>query len=312
MDTKLKYKSSDILISRIKEDLSTFDSSGVVDVGKFYFWIKRELQLLGSYIYQDERVIIDVENNRCELPEDFIRLYALYSLNDQMNDKYYEMNGVQQDMVYIVEDTYQKETVGDCDEKCYDEKYLVRHISKVNTKQYFPYKPNHSRLLRYSGRVRTEMCDEDSPNYFSKDDYEFNIDSNYMYFNFEKGRVLLEYLAFPYDEDGYPLIPDEPKIEQAIEDYIRFKLFEYFYLNDISNNPLQKMQFLKMQYETSHKSALNYIKLPDFQTSMDTAYKNVKNRFKLFEIKRNGRFAYSTTNRDAEGTRFYPFRFPRV
>ena len=315
MEQILKYKSSETLISRIKENLSTYDSAGIVDVGKFYFWIKRELQLLGNYIYQDNIEILDVYNNKCLLPENFIKLYALYTLHGVEKEKIYETTGLQQKFVYRTEQLVENLVAEDCMDRCYSTPQITTFQSFIDGSVFYPrWNKTASRLLRYSSRINTNLCDEDSPNFYSDCPYEFNMDERCLYFNFHegKGQVLLQYLAFPYDEDGYPLIPDDAKIEQAIEDYIMFKMFEWMYLNDITNSSVQKMQYLEMKYNTSHKSALNYVKLPSYQDSVEMAYKNVKNRFKLLEIKRNGRYAYNTTDRDAERYRYNSINISRI
>ena len=64
MEIKQEFKSSDVLISRIKENLSSYDSAGVVDTGKFYFYIKEELRLLGEYVYITKEDVLTVENKK--------------------------------------------------------------------------------------------------------------------------------------------------------------------------------------------------------------------------------------------------------
>ena len=127
-----------------------------------------------------------------------------------------------------------------------------------------------------------------------------------------KGKILLQYLAFPFDEEGYPMIPDAPKIEEAIETYIMYKMMEYFYINDITNNALQKMQYFQEKYRIAHKSALNYVKLPSYQDSVDTAYKNIRNRFKIFELNRKQSYGRSSTNWNGKGQEFNPIKFTGV
>ena len=298
---QIKFKSSEILISRIKENLSTYDSAGIIDAGKFYFYIKRELQLLGNYIYQDVTEVITVNNGKVLLPEDFIKLYCLYSVNGTTGG--YKTSGVQSDKVFQVETATTRKNEDTCDDVCETQTDIVRVRTTLETNVNTSF--HGSNMLRYSGKVSTELCDVESPNFYSKNPQEFNIDNNYIYTNFSKGSVILQYLAFPFDEGGYPMIPDIPKIEEAIEVYIMFKMFEYFYINDITNNALQKMQYFQQKYQMAHKSALNYVKMPTYQDSIDTAYREVKNRFKIFELKRNGRYPYSTPNRDAERSRQY-------
>ena len=255
---KLKYKSSDILISRIKENLSTYDSAGIIDSGKFYFYIKKELSLLDNYIYTEEIDVLEVINNKAKLPEDFIKLFNLSKIEEQKDNTHYE-------------------------------------------------------TLRYNSKVHL-LCDEDSPNFNSKSDKEFRIDDRYLYFNFKEGKVVLEYFAFPYDEDGLPLIPDVAKIEESIEAYIMFKVMEYFYINDITNNALQKMQYLEQKYNIAHKEALHYIKLPEYQSEIDRAYKEVKNRFKIFELnrKQNSSIYGNIANWNGKGQNNFTIKSTRI
>jgi len=309
MEKVQNYKSAEVLISRVKENLSSYDSAGIIDSGKFYFYIKRELQLLGNYVYIENEQVLTIENNKCLLPTDFIKLYALYELEGA--EQKLVRTGIQNDFTYVQHIESEKFIDDNCESICETEKNVIRVTNSFETTELV--KPLPSKLLRYSKRVNTELCHEDSPNFKSTSLQEFNIDNNYLYFNFDKGRVLLQYLAFPFDDEGYPMIPDDAKLEQVIEDYIMFKVFEYFYLNDTTNNALQKMQYLELKYRESHKSALNYVKLPSYQDSVDAAYRSVKNRFNIFEVERNGKKPYSSTsNRNAEGQGYYPSRFPRI
>ena len=285
MEMKQEFKSSDILISRIKENLSSYDSAGVVDTGKFYFYIKEELRLLGEYVYITKEDLLPVENKKTALPKDFIQLYALYNVN--ANSKKVVLDG------YLPDKTYTK-FLQDCQENT----IVVREKTIVIDRDVVI--KNEGALLKYSGKVDTDLCFKDSPNYGVKSENEFNIDRNYIYLNIDKGDVYLQYLAFPYDEEGYPMIPDEVKIEKAIEYYIMYKTFEYFYLNDIINSALQKMQYFQQLYNLAHREALLYVKLPTFESLKELAYTNVNNRFKIFELKRNGKYPYHTPSRDAK------------
>lgn len=53
---------------------------------------------------------------------------------------------------------------------------------------------------------------------------EFTINDNYIFFNQQQGKACIIYEAYPIDKDGFPLIPDDIKVKQALSDYIRAKL----------------------------------------------------------------------------------------
>jgi hypothetical protein len=56
-------------------------------------------------------------------------------------------------------------------------------------------------------------------------DVTYKINDNYIITTFKEGAsVLMAYKAFPVDEDGYPLIPDNEKFKQAVQWYIMHKL----------------------------------------------------------------------------------------
>jgi hypothetical protein len=56
-------------------------------------------------------------------------------------------------------------------------------------------------------------------------DVTYNINDNYIITSFKDGaKVLISYKAFPIDEDGYPLVPDNEKFKQAVQWYVMSKL----------------------------------------------------------------------------------------
>jgi hypothetical protein len=273
MEIQQEFQNSNILISRVKENLSSYDNAGIIDEGKFYFLIKEELRLLGEYVYIPKTDVLEIDNNKTALPKDFIQLYSLYNidacshtidvqaaLHPKRVYQYYEKDGdcCEHDKVYIVE-----------------EKTIIKNEIKVGDKGV---------LLNYNGRKDTDLCYKDSPNFHCQSIYDFNIDKNYIYTNLSDGSLYLEYLAFPYDEDGLPMIPDETKIEKAIESFIMYKVFEDFWINDVVNNAQNKMQYYKNEYTIHHKEALNYVKLSSFAELTNLAYKKTKRFNKVKQL----------------------------
>jgi len=266
MEIKQKFQSSDILISRVKENLSSYDNAGIIDEGKFYFLIKDELRLLGEYVYITKTDVVTLNNKKALLPKDFIQLYALYNV-DAVSKK------VSVEGQLLPKITYKAEFMNI--ETCKTDEYIVTESAFFNHEYNSRSK---GKLLKYNSKVNTDLCYKYSPNFTSTSANEFNIDKNYIYTNLTDGDLYLEYLAFPYDEEGFPMIPDESKIEKTIENRLMFEVFRDFYINDITNNALQKMQYFQAEYNLAHKIALNHVKLPSFQQMTEMAYKNV-NKF---------------------------------
>lgn len=63
-------------------------------------------------------------------------------------------------------------------------------------------------------------------------DYAFSINNSYIYLSKEKGNLKMSYKAIPVDEDGWPLIPDNPVFFRALSLYIEKEHCRILYLND--------------------------------------------------------------------------------
>lgn len=67
----------------------------------------------------------------------------------------------------------------------------------------------------------------DSPNKGARDQQNrYIINMNYMETSFEEGIVVLAYLAYPTDDDGYPMIPDEVSFDEAFKWYVALRMAE--------------------------------------------------------------------------------------
>lgn len=52
----------------------------------------------------------------------------------------------------------------------------------------------------------------------------YNVNDGFIFTNFKDGWVFLAYMAFPIDEDGFPLIPDNRRFKEAVKSFIRMKI----------------------------------------------------------------------------------------
>lgn len=55
---------------------------------------------------------------------------------------------------------------------------------------------------------------------------EYKVIDDVLQFSFEKGYVAISYYKRIYDKDGYPLIPDEVSVIQAITSFCTYKIFQ--------------------------------------------------------------------------------------
>jgi hypothetical protein len=114
----------------------------------------------------------------------------------------------------------------------------------------------------------------------------FDIRDNKFVTNFRNGVVHLVFYSTDYDGMGNQLIPDNFRIREYIEAYLKFKMFETLVnqINDETFNQLQqKMMYYKQNYEEAFIMA-------DIEIKKQTPWekqrriKNDLNRFNMYEL----------------------------
>ena len=73
------FKSANFLYSKIKREFRSFVSVNLLDDADFPQYTADVLNELGNIAYKEAVALIEIQNGRGELPEDFKRLYAAYS-----------------------------------------------------------------------------------------------------------------------------------------------------------------------------------------------------------------------------------------
>jgi hypothetical protein len=90
----------------------------------------------------------------------------------------------------------------------------------------------------------------------------------------DEGTVLMSYLAYPQDSDGFALIPDDENIKEAIMHYV---LYRYWMQKDMmkEDGAEKRMKFHLQMWSTLSRKALS-LNLPDI-SKMENL-KNIHNR----------------------------------
>lgn len=85
----------------------------------------------------------------------------------------------------------------------------------------------------------------------------YQLNNDFIFTNFKSGQVEMAYLAFPTDEDGYPLVPEEQSYIEALKYYIAWKIaFKLNLLDKINDSKLFKIEQQKDWYiAKSHADA---------------------------------------------------------
>ena len=95
------------------------------------------------------------------------------------------------------------------------------------------------------------------------------VDDGYIKTSFESGKICLSYMAFPTDEDCYPLVPDEISFKEA--------MFWYIYKKILLFNPMFKVNGIKYDfaeqqwkyYCSQARNAANYPDIDRYESFMN-------------------------------------------
>jgi hypothetical protein len=96
--------------------------------------------------------------------------------------------------------------------------------------------------------------------FYCKSGSTYTVNSNYIFTNFDKGKIMMSYLAIPTDEEGYPLIPADEWWRQAVQYEIAYKIaFKMFVQGNITDKVYQTIE---KERDWKVAQAVNKTKIP--------------------------------------------------
>lgn len=253
--------------------LSSYSLTGMLDDGNFSDWVKVILMKLNLPAFNQKEVVLDVIDYKIDLPEDFHLLWAVW-ICDKGETKRVNKDAYQGTISFTQEDTCYERTG-----ECYTlepvaHKVIKRNYYMSNEVETTTYK--NTRLLKLINKH--VKCSDSCVNYRVDSDEQYFISDNSLQFNFEKGSVILQYFAFEVDENGLPMIPDDVRIEETLEAFITYRLFQKGYYNNIADLR-DRMLFSKQDYETKYVEAERHLNIPEYKTMVEYGKKRL-NRWK--------------------------------
>lgn len=112
------------------------------------------------------------------------------------------------------------------------------------------------------GDSGTFLKSTNDPNIDHYSNITYTINDNYIFTNIEEGYLEISYWAFPTDENGMPMIPDDVRYLKAVEAYIAHKLSTKLWLQDKLST--EKKNFLETEWLWYVKSAKSKADLPSY------------------------------------------------
>jgi len=249
----MNYISSEELFAEIREEMSSYFNTGAIDDMLFPRWTLYCLKRLKKSTMQVEATVIDINNHKGQLPDNFDSARAVWSCTVEersVSSPVYRYSSRDIRLTPYSKCECPPTLPCECDPCKPDRAYQVtyKHTDEIL------FKFNKKSLLTPAGVKVRNRCSDDCLNYQPTCDDTFDIDGCNIYTSFAKGKLYIEYYAENVDEEGNIMIPDDVFVQQYITAYIRYKLFKKL-LDSTTDETFNVMRFKFSQAEKEKNEA---------------------------------------------------------
>jgi hypothetical protein len=274
---KYNFVSPEPVFSIIREEFKSYYDTGAIDDLMFLTWLNKALNKLGksSYIISEE--ILYIEDFQARLPDNFYAVREAWACTEIPGYPYQTANSFysQAASASTIQISPMIIDGQPCNDPVCPSEYcdpcmpnLVQAIYKTNNEFARTF---HKDYLLKPGNISVKIyCDVEYtsawdalPNTsnihrstpFSTSYDSFDIRDNKFTTNFRNGTVHLIFYATEYDNVGNQMIPDNYRIKEYVEAFIKFKLMEML-TNQITDETFaqlqQKLAYYKQAYEEAY------------------------------------------------------------
>jgi len=307
---KYNFVSPSPVYAVVKEELKSYFDTGAVDDLLFPTYLDKCLRKLGRATYVITEEILYVEDFEARLPDNFFAVREAWMLAEipltsyQTANSFYsqaatettiQVSPITTDQVPC-NDTNCNDPASPCYGHCMPQ--IIEAVYKTNNqiprsyRREFLLMPGNISAIRNCG-VDYNMNDLKYNTPGSSAVNSFDIRDNKFVTNFREGTVQLLFYATEYDNDSNQLIPDNYRIREYVEAFIKYKVFETL-SNQINDETFEQIQKKLAYYKQLSEEAFI---MADIEIKKQDAYakqrriKNDLNRFNMYELP-NRAYAY--------------------
>ena len=280
------------IIRKVMRDLKPNNADWILDAVE---WVGEALEHIGasSQLVQ-KQCVLSIKDNKHLLPEDLYYINQI-AVNESVSPaKGTELDVLVNQIVGLRNDvreynadveTLTSSTLVTADLNQFDTQYKsnVLELRELQSRMlvlqniYFGGGDALQPLKYGAGTFHKSMHCDECVNEFADSEDSYIIDGDYIKTSFASGKICLSYMAFPTDEDCYPLIPDDISFKEAMFWYI----FKQLLLGGF-DKPTNKIDYAfadqKWQYYcTQARNSANYPDIDKYQSFMDQWVRLVPN-----------------------------------
>lgn len=291
---KYNFISPEIIYSTVKEELKSYFDTGAIDDLMFPTYTDKCLRKLGRTTYVISEEILYIEDFQTRLPDNFFAVREAWLCTEINGYPYRSANSFYSQASSKETIQVSPLTIGGtpcinagcqdphCNGKCMPQ--IIDAVYKTNNEMTVSYKKQY--LLKPGNISVKANCSLDCANFGSSAADSFDIRDNKFVTNFRKGTVYLIFYATEYDNSGNQMVPDNYRIREYIEAFIKYKVFETL-SNQINDETFQQIQSKMAYYKQLSDEAFI---MADIEIKKQDVYakqrriKNDLNRFNMYEL----------------------------
>ena len=262
-----KTKSSKTIIRKIFRDLKPDNDNWIDDAIE---WIGEALEHIGASTQLcQKQCVLDIVDHKTLMPSD------LYYINQvAINNSVSPVNSTELDAL-VARVAELKDQIKDAQDNNLEYSDTATILHEINNRivvienVYFK-SSNQLQPLQYGAStfhrsMHCEVCVNENTSY--EDTY--IVDCDYIKTSFVSGKICLSYMAFPTDEDCYPLVPDDISFSEAMFWYVYKKIL--LSKPNFKNNGVD-YNFAENQWKyycTQARNAANYPDIDRYESFMN-------------------------------------------
>jgi len=261
---KYNFISPEPTLALIREELRSYLDTGAIDDLVWGIYIDKCLRKLGKGSYDIVSAVLDMCDFEARLPDDFFSVREAW-LCTSVQDSYQLPSADYQQVKVGSTSTNLTPDKTYCDTTCTPD--VISLVYKTTHQVFRQF--NRQYLLK-PGNINTKSkCHSDCANFGATGPESFDIRDNKFVTTFREGNVYLLYYSQTYDPSGYPLVPDDFRILEYIELFIKQKVFEQL-SNQIVDETYNQIQQKAQQYKQMADEAFI---MAQVESKKDTIYK---------------------------------------
>ena len=304
---KYNFISPEPIYATVKEELKSYFDTGAVDDLLFPTYLDKCLRKLGRTTYVISEQVLHVEDFEARLPDNFHAVREAWMCAEVQGNPYPSATSFYSQAANATTIQISPLTIGgtpcnnkdcqhpNCDGTCMPE--LVQAVYKTNTSIDRSYR--HSYLLKpgnISARQNWDVTYRNDWNQFAPPLREFtpgassydsfDIRDNKFVTNFRNAVVHLMFYSVGYDEKDNQLVPDNYRIAEFVEAFIKFKVFESL-TNQTNDETFNQLQQKLAYYKQLHDEAFI---MADIEIKKQTPWEKQRrikkdlNRFNMYQL----------------------------